>query len=673
MGFYGAFISYSHGNDKPLAAALQSVAQKLGKPWYGRRATRIFRDDASLSATPHLWPMIEQALNQSKLFILLASPEAARSNWVNKEVDFWLENKGIDSLLIGLTSGELSWDDKNNDFSQHEAANPLPQALRGKFTYEPRWVDLRLFRDGVGFNSPKFIEASAEFAAAIHGVPKQDLLSLEVRQQRRALIWAYSGLALLLTLAFAAGSFALVAHTAERRAISNYTAAQKAADELVRSIAGQLRQQKGVSTNTLDIAFNSVDQLIWRMEQAVGQQDLSFVRALRSGFIRMEYLFGTPVIQDEMTTLEMSRAALLYEFAETYHQSAGDIGAARAKAEESLSIRIRLWRAGNDTPDLEEQIATTEMELGDLARQATERAKSAGTDDWPDYSSARKAYEAALGFLEPLVSRFPERVGSARQYGRLLTRLGDLDVKAGDRPSANRRYSLFLSVAERTFRRTPNDVEAIREVGWGFRKLGESQTDPAAAAAYFANEVCLHRRLVVDEPSNALWARDLGYGLTKLGGAKMGLKPPDLQGAEDAYFEALHLRLQTARTNFDSGSLRDFADALVHAAEVRRAGGDEVAANYYAAAAADVRSRLKEAFPEALPTEPSLRAAAERIAAVRREQGVLALIKAPSIELEDDDREFEVARLGEIERNGRICWNALLQTIESQPLAGSTH
>jgi hypothetical protein len=39
-----------------VATALQSVVQTLGKPWFKRRALRVFRDDTSLSATPHLWP-----------------------------------------------------------------------------------------------------------------------------------------------------------------------------------------------------------------------------------------------------------------------------------------------------------------------------------------------------------------------------------------------------------------------------------------------------------------------------------------------------------------------------------------------------------------------------------------------------------------------------------------
>ena len=113
---YDAFLSYSHGKDKRIAAALQSVIQRLGKPWHRRRALRIFRDDTSLSATPSLWPSIEQALANSRFLILLASPDAAASPWVGKEVAYWLAHKSADSLLIALTDGELGWDNVAGDF-----------------------------------------------------------------------------------------------------------------------------------------------------------------------------------------------------------------------------------------------------------------------------------------------------------------------------------------------------------------------------------------------------------------------------------------------------------------------------------------------------------------------------------------------------------------------------
>ena len=200
---YDAFISYSHAKDKPVAAALQSVIQKLGKPWYKRRALRVFRDDTSLSATPHLWPSIEKALAESRYLILLASPEAAASPWIAKEVSYWLANKSPDTLFIGLTHGELAWNAKSGDFDWSDST-PLPDILKGRFASEPKWVDLRVYRDGANPRNAHLVELGADFAAAIRGMPKEDLLSQELRQQRRALTLAMGAAASLLVLAAAA-------------------------------------------------------------------------------------------------------------------------------------------------------------------------------------------------------------------------------------------------------------------------------------------------------------------------------------------------------------------------------------------------------------------------------------------------------------------------------------
>jgi hypothetical protein len=181
MATNDAFVSYSHAKDKPIAAALQSAIQKLGKPWYRRRALRIFRDDTSLSATPHLWPTIEQALGESRYFLLLASPEAAASKWVNREVGHWLEHNSVDTLLIGVTAGALAWDETIGDFGW-PAATPLPAVLKGRFPAEPKWVDLSAFRENTSPRDAKFAELAADFAAAIRGVSKEDLLSQELHQ-----------------------------------------------------------------------------------------------------------------------------------------------------------------------------------------------------------------------------------------------------------------------------------------------------------------------------------------------------------------------------------------------------------------------------------------------------------------------------------------------------------
>jgi hypothetical protein len=189
MAFYDAFVSYSHAKDKKVAAALQAVIQRLGKPWYRRRALRLFRDDTSLSATPGLWPSIEQALANSRYFVLLASPEAAASPWVDKEAAYWLDRKSADTLLIAVTDGTLAWNSTLGDFSWGKDT-PLPAALKGRLATEPKWVDLTGLRGSAEARNAKLIDAAADFASAIHGMPKEDLLSQEVRQQRRALVLA---------------------------------------------------------------------------------------------------------------------------------------------------------------------------------------------------------------------------------------------------------------------------------------------------------------------------------------------------------------------------------------------------------------------------------------------------------------------------------------------------
>src|SRR5215471_7716018 len=82
---YNAFISYSHAEDSELAAALQRALHRFAKPPFRLRAVRVFCDSASLAANPALWPAIEVALNASEFLILLASPQAAASTWVERE------------------------------------------------------------------------------------------------------------------------------------------------------------------------------------------------------------------------------------------------------------------------------------------------------------------------------------------------------------------------------------------------------------------------------------------------------------------------------------------------------------------------------------------------------------------------------------------------------------
>ena len=128
----------------PLATALQSAVERFAKPWYRLRATRIFRDDTSMSANTALWSTIETGLRQSQWLVLLTSPEAAVSEYVTDELRWWLEHKSADTILLVQGSGDLWLDRAANRFDA-ERSPGLPAVLVDAYREEPRWIDLRWF------------------------------------------------------------------------------------------------------------------------------------------------------------------------------------------------------------------------------------------------------------------------------------------------------------------------------------------------------------------------------------------------------------------------------------------------------------------------------------------------------------------------------------------------
>src|SRR5688500_429613 len=91
---YDAFISYSHASDDRFQAKrLQVALEQFAKGWFQRRAIRIFRDTSSLSASSDLWRSVTDSLGCSRYMILLASVNAAKSQWVSREVEWWRQNR----------------------------------------------------------------------------------------------------------------------------------------------------------------------------------------------------------------------------------------------------------------------------------------------------------------------------------------------------------------------------------------------------------------------------------------------------------------------------------------------------------------------------------------------------------------------------------------------------
>ena len=203
---YNAFISYSHTADATLASALQSALHRFAKPWYKLRAVHVFRDQTNLAVNPALWSSIRDALDQSLFLILFASPEAAASQWVAQEVDYWINKNGPSHVLIVLTGGALQWNHSAACFTP-ESTNALPAALLRSFPEEPLFIDVRWARNSgipLRLREPRFHEAVLQLASTLHNRPKDELDGTDIRMRRNTRLLAASGaIAIVLIALFA--------------------------------------------------------------------------------------------------------------------------------------------------------------------------------------------------------------------------------------------------------------------------------------------------------------------------------------------------------------------------------------------------------------------------------------------------------------------------------------
>ncbi|GAB4085273.1 hypothetical protein GCM10028784_19030 [Myceligenerans cantabricum] len=223
---YDAFFSYSRSAEGDFVPRVQAMLRGFGKGAAGpsdNRDLRLFVDRSGLAAHPHLWLEIKNCLEASDRLIVFASPGAAASEWVDKEVRWWLAERSIHTVYIALTSGEIVFDHDAGRIDA-DATDALPPALIEHLDREPRWVDLRgPRREPARRNHPELPNALAELAAPLRNAAKEDVLSAHITAQRlvnrraRALT---SALSVLLAISVVNG--VLASYSAEREAAASY-------------------------------------------------------------------------------------------------------------------------------------------------------------------------------------------------------------------------------------------------------------------------------------------------------------------------------------------------------------------------------------------------------------------------------------------------------------------
>jgi tetratricopeptide (TPR) repeat protein len=190
---YRAFISYSH-RDKVAAAWLHRTLETFSVPanLVGRetpigivpaRLTPIFRDRDELPASGDLGQELKAALGRAMFLIVVCSPAAARSRWVNEEIHTFRRLHGDGRVLALVVDGEPNAPQSRADaecFPPALLQELVPDKDRGDARVEPIAADLRRQGDGRRLAKLKLI-------AALTGLGLDELARREAQRRARRL------------------------------------------------------------------------------------------------------------------------------------------------------------------------------------------------------------------------------------------------------------------------------------------------------------------------------------------------------------------------------------------------------------------------------------------------------------------------------------------------------
>ena len=194
---YWAFLSYSHADSADADWLHQAIERfVIPKGLVGRvtangavpkKLTPIFRDRHELAASSDLGGKIRAAIKQSRFLIVLCSPAAAGSRWVNEEILAFKKLHGERRILAAIVGGE-PW---ASAIAGREAEECFPPALREKIDRkgqstgkraEPIAADMRTVGGGREAGKLKLV-------AGMLGLGLDDLVQREQQRRQRRLTY----------------------------------------------------------------------------------------------------------------------------------------------------------------------------------------------------------------------------------------------------------------------------------------------------------------------------------------------------------------------------------------------------------------------------------------------------------------------------------------------------
>ena len=177
---YKAFISYSH-KDKRFAKWLHKKIEnytipkslRIKYPHLPQNLKRsIFRDEDELPTGSELTHNLTDALENSELLIVVCSRTSSKSYWVDKEISYFKQLHGEDSVLAIIKDGEPN--DENNE--------AFPKSL--KYTVDKNGVITNKKIEPIAADARSYFDKNKAFIKIIAGILKVDFADLWQREKR---------------------------------------------------------------------------------------------------------------------------------------------------------------------------------------------------------------------------------------------------------------------------------------------------------------------------------------------------------------------------------------------------------------------------------------------------------------------------------------------------------
>lgn len=539
--FYRAFISYSHA-DAATAKWLHRVLEAYRVPAklvgrdtplgpVPRRLLPIFKDREELAASGKLSDGLRNSLAAAQSLIVIASPGAARSRWVNEEVRTYKQMHGEAQVLVVIASGEPG----ASAMPGRDAEECFPPAVRfrvgadgtiGNVAAEPIAADLRDHGDGRRL-------AKLKLVAGLTGLRLDDLVQREAQRRAQRMRW-------ITIVATMVALVMLVLTVVAVRARAEADRQRAQADGLVEFMLTDLRKKLE--------PVGRLDAL-----DVVGQRALAYYAAQQPGSLDADALG------------RRSRALhLVGEVRNLRGDNEGALGAFRQAAATTEELLARNPNNGQRIFDQAQSV----FWVGLIAYQ---RGLSV---------EAERNFGEYKRLADRLVAIDPKNADWQMEVSFAETNLGTMMIDKGRYREAEQAFMRALRVVEERLARKPNDPAAMIEVGTSLSWVGRAQEDQDlndVAITTYRREIELYRQALQRDPKNMLAKRATIVALTSIG--RKELARGDVPAALDPFRNAVRgsaemLRLEPSNGQWRLGSIK----ALTGLSDALRFSGDASAA-----------------------------------------------------------------------------------------------